>query len=280
MLKSLETVLGETKKAVGSFNILDLDMARGVLDAAVEERRPVIIGIATRHWKAIHAPQLVPSLLAMIGDAPVSVALHLDHARPDQIDLIREALDLGFTGIMIDGSALPYGENLAVTAEVVSLSHRYNAGVEGELGALAGQEGVADTGHDAPQAMPYTNPVEAARFAEESGVDALAIAVGTAHGLYKDIPAISFETIAATAGITTVPLVMHGATGVSDEAVRRSVDSGIRKINFFSGLLVAAMDRVREHSGEKGNDYQAFKEKLIASYRVVARTQIRLYTGE
>lgn len=265
--------------AVGSFNVLDLDMARAVLAAAEAQGRPVVIGIASRHWEAVDAPALAPALLQLIERSPVPAALHLDHAGPEQTEMIREALELGFTSIMIDGSHLPLEENIAATAAVTALARPRGASVEGELGGIAGEEGVADTGSDRPERLPYTDPDEAAEFVARTGVDALAIACGTAHGIYKHAPEISFETIEAIAARVQPPLVLHGATGVPDAALREAVRLGIRKINFFSGLLAAAMDQVRAASGETGNDFLGFKQRIAQAWQDLAARQIALYAA-
>lgn len=263
--------------AVGSFNTLEPEMAQAVLDAAEAQNMPVMIGVATRHYHAIRTPLLAPALVRAIEQASVPAALHLDHAAPDELDTIREALDLGFSSIMIDGSRLPFEENVAVTAKVVEIAKPYGAGVEGELGGIAGEEGVADTGGDNPESLPYTDADEARRFVAETGVDALAIAVGTAHGIYKQTPHISNETIEKVAASVDVPLVMHGATGVSDAAIRQSVRSGIRKINYFSGLLQTAMDHVRDGSARQDNDYLGFRQGMADRWRELAAEQMRLY---
>jgi ketose-bisphosphate aldolase len=263
--------------AAGSFNVLDLEMARAVLAAAEAAAAPVVVGVASRHFDAIDAAVLTPSLLAAIDRAGVPAALHLDHAGPAQLDMIRAALDLGFTSIMIDGSQLPFEQNVEITARVVELARAYGAGVEGELGGIAGEEGVADTGHDAPEEIPFTDPEEAVRFVEQTGVDALAIAVGTAHGIYAQAPRISFETISAIAERTSVPLVLHGATGVPDADMRRSVELGVRKVNYFSGLLKTAMDQVRAQAGRSDNDFLGFKTELARAWQQSIGEQIALY---
>jgi len=265
--------------AAGCFNTLGLDMALAVLDSADAMGLPVVVGIASRHFDTIRAPLQTPGYLKAIEACGVPAALHLDHAGPHQLDMIRQALDLGFTSIMIDGSALSFEENVAVTAEVVELARPYGAGVEGELGALAGEEGVADTGSEAPDRLPYTDADEAARFVARTGVDALAIAVGTAHGIYVEQPHISLETIGAVAGKVDVPLVMHGATGVSDRAIQDSVRCGIRKINYFSGLLQGGMNRVRAGADSGGNDFLAFSQALAADWRALIQAQMDLYAG-
>jgi fructose-bisphosphate aldolase class II len=263
--------------AAGSFNVLDLDMALAVLDSAEALGLPVIVGIASRHFEAIRAHVRTASILKAIEGASVPAALHLDHAAPDQLALIRTALDLGFSSVMIDGSKLPLQQNVEVTAQVVEIAHRYGASVEGELGGIAGEEGVADTGVDAPQPVPYTDADEAEQFAHETEVDALAVAVGTAHGLYADEPKISFDSIRTIARRVSVPLVLHGASGVPDDAMRRCVDDGIRKINYFSGLLKTAMDRVRSDHAVTNNDWLGFKSRLTTDWQREITEQMQLY---
>ena len=263
--------------AAGSFNVLDLDMALAVLDSAEALGLPVIVGIASRLFEAMRADIRTASVLKAIEGASVPAALHLDHAAPDQLPLIRTALDLGFSSLMIDGSKLPLQQNAEVTAQVVEIARGYGASVEGELGGIAGEEGVADTGVDAPQPVPYTDADEAEQFAHETGVDALAVAVGTAHGLYADEPKISFDTIRTIARRVGVPLVLHGASGVPDEAMRRCVDDGIRKINYFSGLLKTAMDRVRNDHAVTNNDWLGFKSRLTNDWQREITEQMQLY---
>ena len=283
MKQNLEQVLkshsGSKKgSATGSFNILDLDMAFSILDCAESLQTPVIIGVASRHFDDIRAPLLAPSLLKAIETASVPAVLHLDHAAPDQLDMIKQALDLGFTSIMIDGSLLALDDNIEITHKVVELSHRYDASVEGEIGGIAGEEGVADTQQESPEDIPYTDVTEAQRFISATNVDALAIAVGTAHGIYKSEPHINFDVIREIASITDIPLVMHGATGVSDSAIQQSITLGIRKINYFSGLLQTAMDEVRSYNATS-NDYHSFKNTLSAQWQKVITEQMKLFAN-
>ena len=281
MKQNLEQVLkshaGYDKgSATASFNILDLDMAFSVLDSAEVLQTPVIIGIASRHFNDIRAPLLVPSLLKAIESANVPAVLHLDHAAPDQLGMIKQALDLGFTSIMIDGSLLSLDDNIEITHKVVELSHRYDVSVEGEIGGIAGEEGIADTQEDSPEYIPYTDVTEAQQFINATNVDALAIAVGTAHGIYKSEPHINFDVIKEIASITDIPLVMHGATGVSDSAIQKSITLGIRKINYFSGLLQTAMNEVRGYNNSS-NDYHNFKNTLSAQWQNVMTEQMKLF---
>jgi len=279
MKENLAQVLkSHSPAATGSFNILDLDMAFSILDAAESLQSPVIIGIASRHFHGIRAPLLVPSLLKAIESASISTVLHLDHAAPDQMDMIKQALDLGFSSIMIDGSFLPLAENIEISRKVVELCHSYDASVEGEIGGIAGEEGVADPDQDDPEEIPYTDPDEALAFVTATNVDALAIAVGTAHGIYKREPHINFNVIKQIALLTDIPLVMHGASGVSDSAMQLAVQSGIRKINYFSGLLQTAMDEIRNYD-IKSNDYLGFKQSISEQWRKLIVEQMKLFAS-
>jgi len=263
--------------AVGSFNVLDLDMAFAVIEAAEELKLPAIIGIASRHFDVINAPRLIPSIQSAISESNMPIALHLDHAAPDQFDMIKQALDLGFSSIMIDGSQLSFAENAAITNRVVQTARPYDASVEGEIGGIAGEEGVADTDSEAPEDLPFTEAMEAKKFVEETGIDALAIAVGTAHGIYSAAPKISFKTIRDCQLIAGVPLVMHGATGVSDADIQQAVGDGIRKINFFSGLLKDAMDTVRSNGSNSSNDFLKFKNSMQQAWKQTIMSQMKLY---
>ena len=279
MKTNLNKILSkDANSATGSFNILDLDMALSIIDCAEALQTPVIIGIASRHYDAIRAPLLVPSILKAIESTELPVALHLDHAAPDQLDMIKQALDLGFSSIMIDGSLLPIDKNIEITENVVEISHRYNASVEGEIGGIAGEEGVADTQQDSPDYIPYTDPVEAQQFVNETNLDSLAIAVGTAHGIYNSEPHINFDVIKEISSMLDVPLVMHGATGVSDASIQKAVDNGIRKINYFSGLLQTAMDEVRAYESPS-NDFLQFKQQMKKQWNNVIAQQIELYAN-
>lgn len=278
MLHKLKELLERSKGGIASFNCVDLDMARGCIEAAEVAERPVIIGVATRHWSAVGGRSFVPSLRAVCEQAAVPVALHLDHAKPSQIAIIEEALEEGFTSIMIDGSTLPYHENVAVTKRVVAMSEKLDASVEAELGPIIGDEGLA--AHvDASQVSKYTDPNEASRFCAETGVDALAVAVGTAHGLYKDEPKLRMDLISQIAAGVPVPLVLHGATGVPEDAIRESVRRGVRKINYFSGLLVAAMEVTRTIADPTDTDYLALRLRLRKRWQEIAIQLITLYAG-
>jgi len=276
MLINCKELIANSQGGIASFNCVDFEMARACLEAGKEAQRPVIIGIAVRHWKALGGRLFVPSIRALCVDADIPTALHLDHAGPDDLDIIDEALDAGFSSVMIDASRKPFAQNVEITQGVVQRARLFNASVEAELGPLLGDEGVAGM-VDAEGAV-YTNPREAGQFCTETGVDALAVAVGTAHGLYTAEPKIRQDLISRIAEETGIPLVLHGATGVPDEAIREAVRRGVRKINYFSGLLVDAMDIVRKGRSQDDNDYLCFREELRMAWKKRALALIDLYS--
>ncbi len=279
MLRSLREVLEWTSGAVGSFNVVDPLMALAVVSAAVQEGRPAIVGVATRHWEKMDAPVMVPSIRSIVERSSAAVALHLDHAKPSQLTIIREALDLGFTSVMIDGSTEPFEQNCAITEEVLKLAGRYGAGVEAELGAIAGEEGVAGLVDSHADESLYTDPGMAEAFVSRCEIDALAVSVGTAHGLYKAEPKLQLDLVSELARRVSVPLVLHGATGVPNSAIIESVERGVRKINYFSGLLVEAMDEVRTPRRPDDTDYLGFRRRLYERWKDDAAEKIRLYAG-
>ena len=150
--------------------------------------------------------------------------------------------------------------------------------MEGEIGGIAGEEGIPDTQQDSPEDIPYTDATDAHRFINSTNVDALAIAVGTAHGIYKSEPHINFDTITSIASITDIPLVMHGATGISESAIQKSISLGIRKINYFSGLLQTAMDEVRRYNATS-SDYHGFKNTLSMQWQKIITEQMKLFAN-
>lgn len=279
MLTTLQQIIETANGAIASFNCIDLEMARGCIEAAEAECQPVIIGVASRHWNVLGGAAFIPSLRKFCEEASVPVALHLDHAGPHEMHVFRSALDSGFSSVMMDGSKCSFEENVRVTSEAVSLAEKYGVGVEGELGPLAGIEGLANQ-VDASEMKKYTDPDEALQFCQHTGVSALAVAVGTAHGLYKDEPEIQQDLISLIAEKTGVALVLHGATGVPEDAIIEAVSRGVKKINYFSGLLVSAMDSIRAFQTVGDQDYLGFRMAMRQSWKDCARNLICLYRGD
>lgn len=235
MLMNMRELLGraqEEGKAVGAFNVVDSTTVRAVIDAAQTLDRPVILAFAEVHRDLIPLWMIAGLMLDAARRANVPVAVHLDHGTDEAY--IREAIDLGFGSVMFDGSALPYEENIRKTADIAAYAHAMGVSVEGELGQMTtGEDGAAR-----PDAC-YTDPEQAADFVSATGADFLAIAFGTQHGIYAQAPKLSFDIVRRVRGATRVPLVMHGGSGVKTEEFHRAIESGIRKINYFTYMSLA-----------------------------------------
>ena len=233
--------LAEEKRcAIGAFNTPNLECLNAVLDAAERLNVPVIISHAELHEPVSPLAVIGPVMVAAAKRAKVPVCVHLDHC--ETLSYMQEALDIGFTGVMYDGSLLPYEENLANTKKAVAMAKKYNCGVEAELGSLASREGGASAG----SGPVYTDPDQAVAFCRETGIDALAPSFGTAHGIYKSKPVLDLERVHTISEKTGLPLVMHGGSGVSPEDYRTGIRNGLRKINYYSYMAKAGVSAVKE----------------------------------
>ena len=234
MLVNLKDVLIPAQKggyAVGLFNTTDTDMLEGVLAAAEELRAPVIIGTAEVLLPFGELKLIAPSVRAAAERATVPVVLHYDHGVT--VERCIAALDLGFTSIRFDGSAGDADANIELTRKVVEMCHARDVTVEGEIGHV----GNADVEGD--QDNNYTTPEEAKAFVEATGVDALAVAIGTAHGAYKHKPCLDLNRLAEIRSTIDTPLVLHGGSGLTDDDFRNTIKNGIAKVNIFTDLCLA-----------------------------------------
>ena len=237
MLVSLKNILkiAEAKKcAVGSFNTPNFASIKAVISAAEELGQPVIIMHAQVHEEMglCRMDEIAPIMLFMADRASVPVCVHLDHGT--DLDYVKKGLELGFTSVMYDGSELPKDENYANTSIIVEAAAKYGASVEAEIGSMGSRESGSSEG-----ASVYTDPADAENFAAETGIDALACAFGTAHGLYLKQPKLDFERLGEIKRRVSVPLVMHGGSGVSHEDYRKVIGLGIRKINYYTYMAKA-----------------------------------------
>ncbi len=242
MLVNLNSVLAdarEKKYAVGLFNTTDTDMLEAVIRAAEELRSPVIIGTAEVLLPYGELQLIAPSVIAAAKRASVPVVVHYDHGLT--FDRCMEALKLGFSSVMFDGSAGDYSQNIADTKEIVKIAHSFGATVEGEIGHV-GEASVGDN----EQSDMYTQVSEALEYQYATDVDALAVSIGTAHGAYKSKPKLDFERLKEIREAVSVPLVLHGGSGLSDDDFRTSIDCGISKVNIFTDMCLAGMRSMRE----------------------------------
>lgn len=235
MLVTLREVLKiaeEKNIAAGAFNAANLESLQAVIGAAEEINLPVILQFAQCHEPWIPLKLIGPVMVRAAKEASVPVCVHLDHG--ETLDYLEEALELGFTGIMYDGSVLPYEENLENTKKAVAMAKKFGASVEAELGSMGKREsGAGDA--DGDDTKIYTDPQQAKAFVEASGIDALACSFGTTHGIYLSAPKLDFDVVRQVRAVTQdIPVVMHGGSGVSREDYHEAIRAGVRKINYFT----------------------------------------------
>lgn len=233
MLVTLNEVLKDAQKnkyGVGLFNTVNLEMAEGVIQAAEETKSPVIIGTAEVLLPYAGLEELAYFLIPMARKASVPVVVHFDHGLTKEKILL--ALKCGFSSIMYDCSSKSYEENIKSLQEIKVLTDLYGVTVEAELGHVGANMGKDDS--------IYTEPEQAKDFAERTGVDALAVAIGTAHGAYKETPKLDFNRLSEIANVVNIPLVLHGGSGLSDDDFRNCIARGISKVNIFTDINCAA----------------------------------------
>ena len=242
MLVTLKNILkiAEAKKcAIGSFNTPNFESLKAVLSAAEELDQPVIIMHAQVHEEMglCRMDEIAPIMLFMADRASVPVCVHLDHGT--DLDYVKKGLRLGFTSVMYDGSTLPDELNFANTSIAVEMAKKTGASVEAEIGSMGARESGESSGDSI-----YTSPEAAKRFSEETEIDALACAFGTAHGIYLKEPKLDFERLAGIKKATDVRIVMHGGSGVSHEDYRKVISQGVRKINYYTYMAKAGAEAV------------------------------------
>ncbi len=233
MLVNMKDLLADAEcgnYAVGSFSVANMEMVLGILKAAEELRAPVILQIAEVRLKQSPLEIIGPLMVAAAENASTPVAVHFDHGKTQE--KIGQALDIGFTSVMFDGSHLPIDENIAMTNRIIDMAKEYDAAVEAEIGCVGGSE---DGSEDI--AVNCTKPEDAVRFEQEAEIDALAIAIGNAHGNYKDEPKLRFDILETVDKAVDIPLVLHGGTGISADDFVRCSKTGIKKINIATATF-------------------------------------------
>lgn len=264
----------EKKFAVGQFNMNNLEFAKAITQAAMEEKSPFIFGVSEGALKYMGIEYTVAIAEAAAKESGLPIALHLDHG--SSFEVAMKCIRAGFTSVMFDGSHYPFEENVRMTKEIVKAAHAMGVSVEGELGTIGGVED--DISVDEADAA-LAKPEEAIRFWEETGVDAMAIAVGTAHGMYKGEVKIRYDIIEEVAKAIPVPIVLHGGSGVPDESIRKAIQAGVGKINVNTENQVACTDAIREVLAKDSKVYDPRKylgPGMKAMVEVV-RAKIRLF---
>ncbi len=272
MLVNLNYVLkkAQTERyAVGLFNTTDTDMLEAAISAAEALRSPIIIGTAEVLLPYGELKLIAPSVIAAAQRASVPVVVHYDHGLT--FERCMEALQLGFTSIMFDGSAGNPEKNIEDTARIVEIAHAFGATAEGEIGHV-GQASL----HDNQNTDQYTTPEEAASFIAKTGADALAVAIGTAHGAYKSKPQLDITRLKAIRAKVDTPLVLHGGSGLSAEDFRSTIHEGIAKVNIFTDLCVAGKNAFTSASME-GLDYLEARNRKVAAIQKAVEEKILLF---
>ncbi len=260
---------------VGAFNVPDYETLQAILDAAEALSSPVIIDVAEVHLKYIDLDDVATVIRRAAERASVPVALHLDHG--ETFETIIRAVRAGFSSIMFDGSSLPYEENVARTQEIVKICHACGVTVEAELGQVGGSEGGSARAEANPE--HFTDPAQAEDFVNRTQIDALAISFGTAHGLYKGTPKLDFGRLNEIARRTQKPLVLHGGTGVTDDDFRKAISLGIAKINFYTQISVAAVERTRAVLATEPDliSYPELLERARQGVKIAVAHQMRVF---
>ena len=256
--------------AVGAFNVENMEMVMAVIAAAEELRAPLMLQTTPSTIKYAGLDMYLANVKAAAERASVPVCLHLDHG--DSFDLAMRALRTGYTSIMIDGSHNVFEENIAVTKAVADACRPSGIPVEAELGKVGGKEDDLDGG----EGNGYTDPLEAKEFVERTGVTSLAVAIGTAHGVYKGIPKLDLDRLAEIRKVVDIPLVLHGASGLSEEAVVESIKRGICKVNFATELRIAYTDGLKEFLAANPDAFDPKKYGKVAMEHVKAIVETRM----
>lgn len=260
--------------AVGQFNINNLEFTQAITEAGMEEKSPLIFGVSEGAMRYIGIDYVMAIAKTAADSSGLPIALHLDHG--SSYDVVMQCIRAGFSSVMFDGSHYPLEENIRLTQEVVKAAHAVGISVEGELGTIGGVED--DVQVDEADAA-LAKPEEAIRFYEETKVDALAIAVGTAHGMYKGEPHIRFDIIEAVSQQIDVPLVLHGGSGVPDESIQKAISLGAGKVNVNTESQVACTDTIREVLGndESMIDPRKYLGPARDAIKEVVKGKMRLF---
>ena len=256
-LSELLSSVKDNSYAIGSFNVSNMEMAMGAIKAAEKMQAPIIIQIAEGRLRYSPLEILGPIMMAAAKNTTVPIAVHLDHG--GTMETIKLALELGFTSVMFDGSKYPLEENIARTKEVIALAKSYGADVEAEIGRVGGAEG------DYKAVDIALNSVEEAKcFAEETKVDALAVAIGTAHGNYKETPKLRIDRLKEIADEVSCPLVLHGGTGLTEQDFKNCIAGGIKKINIATASYDSVAKRFKEVAKEVPDaNYFTFSDAAV-----------------
>ena len=262
-LKEILETADQKGQGIGAFNCTGLESLMAITGAAEELNHPVIIQFAEGHGSLIPFDIMAPLMVEFAKKATVPICVHFDHG--ESFESCKKAIDAGFTGVMIDGSSLPFEENAALTAKVVEYAHQKGASVEAELGSMyASEVGAIEPGKnkDLSTEDAYTDPDQAKEFVEKTGVDALAVSFGTSHGVYLTKPELDLDRVTLIKEKTGIPLVMHGGSGLTDDEFRTAVRNGIRKINYYTYMIMEGGKAVADYVNKADDGIYFFHDMM------------------
>lgn len=261
-------------RAVGTFSVGNMEMVLGAIKAAEELNTPIILQIAQARLKDSPLALIGPMMMAAAKTAKVPVAVHLDHGLT--LDIVRQALDLDFPSVMFDGSRYPLKQNMELTRQVVGMSRKKGADIEAELGIVGKNEDGSDSGR-----MEYTDPDVAQEFAQSTGIDLLAVAIGNAHGHYTAAPKLRFDILEQIHRKVQIPLVLHGGTGITPEDFRTCIRYGIRKINIATASFDALTQQVEQClSLPQKHDYFSLSEAMVEGVYQNVKRHIQIFNNQ
>ncbi|MFA6423396.1 MAG: class II fructose-bisphosphate aldolase [Patescibacteria group bacterium] len=278
MIGKLSEILKDAKDnnfAIGAFNTFDLESTEAIIQAAENEKSPVIIQISEKTIEYAGLEEIYTIIKELSEKSSISVVINLDHGKDEEV--VRKCIDLGFASVMFDGSRLTYEENVKLTKELADYAHSKNVEIEAELGSVGAHGEDLET-----VKASYTDPDQALDFVQKTGIDALAIGCGTAHGLPLENEKINFDVIKNVADKVSVPLVLHGSSNIPDEDIKLAISAGISKINIDTELRQSFTDGIKESLKENSNqiDPRAYLGEAKQELKEKVQEKIRLFSNE
>lgn len=260
----------EQKIAIGAFSVGNMEMVLGAVKAAEKSNTPIIIQIAEVRLKTSPLEIIGPMMVAAAKNSPIDICVHLDHGL--NYETVEKALEIGFSSVMLDGSLLSFEDNIALTKKVVEKARQYGASVEAELGVVGGNEGGGKA-----HTIQCTDPKAAKVFFEQTNVDALAVAIGNAHGHYKVTPELRLDILKDIHQTTPVPLVLHGGSGITPETFQECIRNGIRKINIATASFDAVVNASRQTALNEGANYFTLSESIADAVCENIQNHIKIF---
>jgi fructose-bisphosphate aldolase class II len=260
----------EGKYAVGNFDVFNIEMLKGVVEAAEETRSPIILAYGEAFEELANIESFAPVMINMAREATVPVAVHLDHAV--KLEFILRAVHSGFTSVMIDASDKPLKENIEITKRVVQICRTFNVSIEAELGHVSGIDGLYECDD-----YKYTDVREAKLFVDETDIDVLAIAIGTVHGVYKEAPNLNITRLQEVRKAIKQHIVLHGGSGLSEIDFINAIQNGVSKVNIHTDLTIAAMNCIHNNSGDLKLPYIKQCTKIVEAVKMETIKKMNIF---